>query len=326
MVRILIILVIYILSICKTCAQDPAFSTSLLVPEILNPAFTAYSEKSTVGLIHRSQWPNLDLQVDSEYAFINTWNERINSGIGISFINQRQNFFKFNFNQILLSYAYKVQLTEELIFRPAIQIGWGENSFNSNTLNFEDQIDILNGVVNPISVEFSNINEKTSYFDFSAGMIVEKSDFFCGVSLKHLNKPSISFLSNGISPLDMFFSVNIGYQFTIADYIDIVQFPYETRLKLTSNFISQGDLKKNAFGAVLDFSNYYFGLGNNLNLNKNQTNTLNSFYLFGGLNYDHFQFGYSYDFKGLKGLNTGGAHEFSILYRFDLNKDCFSCP
>jgi type IX secretion system PorP/SprF family membrane protein len=298
-----------------------------LMPQTLNPAFTGLIESNSLSLLHRSQWPNLGLKIDSEYAFLNTWNDRINSGIGISAISQRQNFSKYSLTQFDLSYAYKVQLTDEWFFHPAIQIGWGTRSFNSTTINFEDQIDIVNGIIRPISSEFSNINENSSFLDFSAGMLINHENFFIGTSLKHLNKPNISFLSDGIVPIDMFFSVNAGYQFKIADYVDIIQFPYETKLKLTSNYIKQGDFKRVDLVVTLDFSTFYFGVRGNSNLKSSESQTnLGSLGLFGGLNYEHFQFGYNYDLSVLKGLDTGGAHEFLLMYRFDFYKECFTCP
>jgi type IX secretion system PorP/SprF family membrane protein len=327
MIRIIIILIFFFLSTCKACAQEPVFSSVFLIPETMNPSFTGILESNTVGLIHRSQWPNLDLKVDSDYAFVNTWNESIKSGIGVSVISQKQNFSNYSFAQLDFKYAYKVQLTDEWIFRPAIQIGWGTNSFNSTHIYLEDQIDILNGVVNPISSESLYKNEESNFFDFSAGMLIYNEDFFLGTSLKHLNKPNISFLSDGIVPLDMFFSVNTGCQFTIADYVDIIQFPYEAKLKLTSNYMKQGNFNRVDLGVTLDFSTFYFGFSgiSNLKPSKSQS-AFGSIGLFGGLNYEHFQFGYSYDLSVLKGLDTGGAHEFLLMYRFDFYKECFTCP
>lgn len=327
MIRIIVALLFFILSTCKAMAQDPLFTQSFLFPETLNPAFTGISESNSVGFLHRIQWPNLNLQLDSEFAFINTWNDRINSGIGISIVNQRQNFTNYNFTKVDINYAYKAQLTEDWIFHPSIAVGYGSRGFNKYGIVLEDQIDILKGVINQSSFESSSFNETVNYFDFSTGMLLKNDNFFIGTSLKHFNKPNISVLSNGNVPLDMFFSVNLGYQFTIADYVDIISFPYETRLKLQSNYIKQGEFKRFDFIGVLDFSNYYFGLGFKSNgISSKGNEVLSSFDLFGGLNYDHFQFGLSYDFDTLNKLNSGGIYELSIRYRFDLFKDCFTCP
>lgn len=326
MVRIVLFFIFYLISTLKSIAQDPIFTHNYLTPEMLNPAFTGLFESNTVGVIHRSQWPNLEFQLDSEYAFFNTWNESSNSGIGINFISQKQNFSKYRFTQFNFNYAYKVQLNEDLTFHPAIQIGWGTRSFNLSNFNFEDQIDIQRGIVTPFSVEFYSLNDKINFFDFSVGMLLNTENLYIGISLKHLNKPNVTSFSNGIAPLNMFFSLNFGSQFTISDYVNISQFPFDTKLKLTSNFIKQGDYKRIDLAAAFVFSNYFFGLGNNSNLIINKDTNFNITYLFGGLNFEHFQFSYSYDFNNLNRLNTGGAHELSLIYRFDLNKECYTCP
>ena len=328
MIRIILTLIFLIMTICKSNAQDLLFSQSFLFPETLNSAFTGLSESNSVGLLHRTQWPNLNLQIDSEFAFINTWNESINSGIGMSIVNQKQNFTNYNFCKIDINYTYKLQLTEDWIFHPSISLGYASGEFNSKGIILEDQIDITNGLISPVSEEISNINNKYSYFDFSTGMLLNNDNFFVGTSLKHINKPNFSVLSNGNIPLDMFFSVNIGYQFTIADYFDIISAPYETKLRLTSNYIKQGSFKRVDLGGALVYSNYFFGLSANSNIKGSSggSTTFNSYSFFGGLNYEHLQFGYSYDFNSLKGLDTGGVYELSVLYRFDLYSKCITCP
>jgi hypothetical protein len=43
--------------------------TYFLVPETLNPGFTGFMETTYAGILHREQWPDLDLKVDTDYAF-----------------------------------------------------------------------------------------------------------------------------------------------------------------------------------------------------------------------------------------------------------------
>ena len=327
MIRIIIIIIFFFLSTCKTCAQDPLFTQSFLVPETLNPSFISVYESSSAGLLHRSQWPNLDLKIESKYAFVNIWFENSNSGLGISVIDQRQNFTNYGFTQFDINYAYQVQLTDEWFFHPSIKGGYGTRAFNSSEFNFEDQIDILNGIIHPTSVESTGFNSKLGYLDFSTGMLFNNENWFFGTALKHFNRPNISYLTNGNVPLDMLFAVNLGYQFTISDYFNFLSFSYDTKLKLTSNYIKQGGFKVFDFEGSLIFPNYFFGVNTKSNLQSVDSGLASTtFSLFGGLNYEHFQFGYSYDFNGLKGLNTGGAYELSVVYRFDLSKKCYACP
>jgi hypothetical protein len=44
------------------------FLQYFLVPETLNPGFT-FMETTYAGILHREQWPDLDLKVDTDYAF-----------------------------------------------------------------------------------------------------------------------------------------------------------------------------------------------------------------------------------------------------------------
>jgi hypothetical protein len=53
---------------------------------------------------------------------------------------------------------------------------------------------------------------------------------------------------------------------------------------------------------------------------------LTSVNAFGGLQYEHFKFGYSHDFSTSKIGQTGGIYELSVTYQFDLKVKCFGCP
>ena len=86
--------VLYILltSLCivEARAQDPIFSQYFLLPESLNPAFTGTLMTGYTGLIHRSQWPNGNRRIDTEYAFVNSpiGSDR-EMGLGLTILNQR---------------------------------------------------------------------------------------------------------------------------------------------------------------------------------------------------------------------------------------------
>jgi hypothetical protein len=41
---------------------------NIFLPETLNPGFT-FMETTYAGILHREQWPDLDLKVDTDYAF-----------------------------------------------------------------------------------------------------------------------------------------------------------------------------------------------------------------------------------------------------------------
>ncbi|MDI5897219.1 PorP/SprF family type IX secretion system membrane protein [Flavobacterium sp. LB2P84] len=309
-------------------AQDPIFTQYFMVPETLNPGFTGFLETTKAGILHRTQWPDLNFRVDTDYGFINTWLENVNSGVGISVLNHREKFTDYNFTQVNLNYAYRVQLNDEWFFRPAIEVGFGNKSFGFQNIILEDQINIGLGTINSSSVDPLLLNEKVSFFDFSAGMLFNNENAWFGLSLKHLNKPNISFSTIGNVPLEMFFSANAGYEFKLGDYIDITVLPYETRLLLTSNYMTQGEYSRFDLGTGLVFEKFFFGVSGATNPGKktDKSHFLTSINAFGGLQYEHFKFGYSYDFNTSKIGKTGGIFELSVIYQFDLEVKCFGCP
>lgn len=325
--KIAVLIVLFGFSL-KVKAQDPIFTQYFMVPETLNPGFSGFLETTKAGILHRTQWPDLNFRVDSDYGFINTWLENANSGIGLSILNHREKFTDYNFTQVNLNYAYRVQLNDEWFFRPAIEVGFGNKSYGFQNIILEDQINLGLGTINSSSVDPLLLNEKVTFFDFSAGMLFNNENAWFGLSLKHINKPNISFSTIGNLPLEMFFSANAGYEFKLADYIDVIALPYETRMLLTSNFMTQGEYSRFDVGTGFVFDTFFFGVSAATNPGKKADNShfLTSINPFGGLQYEHFKFGYSYDFNTSKIGKTGGIFELSLIYQFDLDIKCFGCP
>lgn len=326
-IKVIVFIILFNLSF-SVKAQDPIFTQYFMVPETLNPGFTGFLETTKAGILHRTQWPDLDFRVDSDFGFINTWLENANSGIGVSVLNHREKFTDYNFSQANFNYAYRVQLNEDWFFRPAIEIGFGNKSFGFQNIILEDQINIGQGTINTSSVDPLLLNDKVNFFDISIGMLFNNENAWFGAAMKHINKPNISFAANGNVPLEMFFSANAGYEFLLTDYIDITYLPYETKMLLTSNYMHQGEYSRFDLGAGLVFKKIFFGLTAATNPGKKSVNShfLTSINAYGGLQYEHFKFGYSYDFNTSKIGRTGGIYELSVIYQFDLKVKCLGCP
>lgn len=314
--------------ILKAHAQDPIFTQYFLIPETMNPGFSGFMETTYVGAIHRTQWPDLGLKIDTDYAFVNTWSEAMNSGIGVSILNQRENNTKYNFSQINFNYAYRVRLNDDWYFRPAIEVGYGLKSYAFQNLVLEDQININSGVINTSSIDPLLLNDKISFVDITTGFVFNTEKAWIGLSMKHLNKPNISFTANGNVDLETFFSLSAGYEFLLADYIDVALFPYSTSLMLTSNYMQQGEFNRLDLGASLVFERIFFGATGVTNPSKNADNShfLTSVNAFTGLQYENMRVGFSYDFNTSKIGRTGGVYELSLTYQFDLDIKCFGCP
>lgn len=324
----LYILLVFCCFYSKSNAQDPIFTQYFLVPETLNPSFSGFMQTTYTGIIHREQWPDLDLKIVTDYAFLNTWSESINSGFGISVLNHHENVTNYNFTQVNANYAYKVRVSDEWDFRPAIEIGFGNKSFAFSNLLLEDQINIRSGSINSGSIDPLFQNDKITFFDISAGMVFNTDDLWIGLSMKHLNKPNIAFNRDRNLPLETFFSLSTGYEFRLADYIDVQFFPYATKLFVTANYMNQGNYNRLDLGSSILFEKMFFGATAVTNPTKNGPNSqlLTSVNLFTGLQYEHLRLGLSYDLNTTKIGKTGGIYELSLTYQFNLDHKCFGCP
>jgi len=310
-------------------AQDPIFTQYFLVPETINPSFTGFLETTSAGIIHRSQWTTLDYKIDTDYAYVSTWSEENNSGIGVNFLNHRENFTGYNFIQANVNYSYRVELDYKWYFRPGIEIGYGSKSFGFQNLILRDQINIGNETISPISIDPLQLNNRIQFIDISTGLLFYTDFFWIGTAAKHLNRPNIAIAKEGNIPLDMFYNISSGYEFKIADFINTTFLPYETSMMITANFMRQAEYNRLDIGASIIFSSLVFGATAAINPMKktNESHTLTSINLFSGLQYENFKIGFSYDINTSKIGRTGGVFELGLVYQFDVEgRKCFGCP
>lgn len=309
-------------------AQDPVFSQYFLFPETMNPGFSGFMETTYLGIIHRAQWPELGLKLDTQYGFMNTWIEEMNSGVGVNIISHKENFADYRFTQVNFNYAYRVKLNEDWFFRPAIEYGLVTKSYDFSDLTLQDQINISSGSVLFSSIDPLAYNDKTTYNDFGAGMVFNNESFWFGLSMKHINRPNISFVKNPDAKLERFFSFNTGYEIRLSDHFDLFNLPYETSLLIASNYMQQGDFSRLDLAASLLFERLILGATVVSNPNKidSKSHLVTSLNFLMGLQYEKFRFAFSYDANVSRIGQTKGVFEFSLTYQFDLNIKCFGCP
>ncbi|OYU84557.1 MAG: hypothetical protein CFE24_05845 [Flavobacterium sp. BFFFF2] len=298
-------------------AQDPVFTQYYNVLQFVNPGFAGYNESLNAGLLHRTQWPDMNLRVDSDYGFFNTWIDEMNSGIGVNVLSNREQTNGYNFTQVNLNYAYKVALSDSWIFRPGLEVGYGNKSYGFGNLLLGDQINASTGAISPTSVDPSVLRSKVGFFDMSAGLLFNNETSWFGFSVKHLNKPNISLLENGNAPLDMFMNVTVGHEIqNLEEKIGSQIFPTDTKLLLTANFMKQGAFSRLDVGTILTVNSFYVGPTFSLNPTKNTpgASTLISVNPSFGLLYENFKLGLSYDYNTTPIGKTGGVYELSLTY------------
>lgn len=316
-----IIFLIFVLTSGCGYTQDVIFSQNFLVPETLNTSFTGAIRSTKIGTIYKSQWRNATLKTNSNYAFVDTWFEGFKTGVGVSFLNQTENTSSYTFNQVNLNYAMAFQLNAAWYFRPSISAGFGMKNYGFQNLLLEDQINLNTSVINTSTLDPLLLNEQRNFFDFSSSLLFNNEDSWIGLTVKHLNKPNISLTENGNVPLDIFWSVHTKYYLSFLENFRNY-FAHKSKLYLLSNFMMQSNFNRLDIGIQYVFDDQIsFGLtGSSAPFNKaDNASFINSVNTFLGVRWKGFRYGYSYDFNTTNLTNTGGIHEFSISYDFNIN-------
>lgn len=136
-----------------------------------------------------------------------------------------------------------------------------------------------------------------------------------GASLKHLNKPNITFTDYGNVPLEIYLSLRRGYSVCLSDSL-ISFFQEDTNVLFTANYMKQAQYNRLDVGAALDFNHFIVGNIAATNPAGKTTNShkLTSVNLFSSVQLNRFVLGYSYDISTSKIGNTQGVHELSLSW------------
>jgi len=272
-------------------------------------------------MVHRSQWTNFGFKINSNFLYVDTWFEGMKSGIGLTFLNHTESESKYSFNQINLNYALAIQLNEDWFVRPSVSVGFGFKDFGFQNILLEDQININTGFISPNTMDPITLNESRSFFDFSSSILFNNENSWVGLTVKHLNRPNISMTTDGDTPLDIFLSAHANIEFQLYRFSNN-RFSDKNSVYFLTNFMMQSKYSRLDIGSQYVFDNK-FSLGFLFATNPLKTGLsndfLSSFDVFGGIKWEGFKFGYSYDINTSRIGYSGGTHEFSISYDFSVN-------
>jgi len=296
MIKYRYILVLFFLFLTKmSFSQDPIFTQFYAIPTLNNPAFAGSEGNTRLGMGYRSQWMTNRYNLSTFYISADKYIESINSGIGISILDQNESLTGYNYLLLEASYSFHIQITDQWTFFPGLSVGYGFKQFDLTNIILGDQIDIGNGIILPGSNDPLVNNDNVHFFDISAGGVLYGENAWIGISAKHLTKPDIAFTDQENVPLEMFFSIQAGYKWTIQS---TGFFPSDTFLFLTANMIKQGDNNRFDLGTEMEVSNFSFGILASGVIQKyfSESQTLISINPIIGLNFKKFKLGISYDF------------------------------
>lgn len=306
----------------KIFAQDPVFTQFYASPILMNPAFAGSEGNTRIGLGYRNQWTGMNQNLSTYYAAADNFLENINSGLGFSVINQKEELTNYNFLQANAAYSLHLQLSENWSFFPGISFGVGLKSFNFRGLLLEDQINLYNGNL-PQSEDPFVENDNITFFDVSVGGVLYGKKAWLGFSLRHLTKPNISFVANENMPLNMYLSIHGGYTISLnSDYTSLTN-SENSLLFLTFNYMKQDQFNRLDLGVEFEVSRFYFGILAATVIEKipDNTETLLSINPLAGIEFRKMKIGFSYDFPISNIGSNAGTTEITLQYYIRKTKE-----
>lgn len=313
-------------------AQDPQFTQFYAAPLYHNPAFTGGGYAPRVMFNYRNQWPSLNANFITSLVSIDHFIEKANSGIGITLLNDEQGNRLKN-TEVTALYSYQLQIGQKNFLRMGLQGSYSTRGFDPSGLTFGDQFNNSGFTGAPSSDPFADKgNFQTSRkFDVGSGVLFYNPRAFIGVSMHHINRPTLTFNTNTTpSPgcvtgdcIPRKFMVNGGLNIPLNNaYSGAGNSDKEFVITPTFLYKKQGQFSQLDMGAYVTYTPLTLGLWyRGIPLKKlfsDKFPNQDALAALVGFRFENFSVGYSYDLtiSGL-GASSGGSHEISISYQLD---------
>ena len=310
-------------------AQDAQFTQFYAAPMYLNPAFTGVTYEHRFVANYRNQWPGIKKAYQTYMASYDYNMADLNSGFGITVMQDKAGTAGLTHSQFGLNYAYHFKVTKFAEMRFGANLNYNMKRIDFTKLKFNDQLTTGSGV----SIEAGNY-EQLNFMDFSAGALLNSTEYWLGLSAKHLTQPNSSLIGDRV-PLPLSISLHGGYRFIIEQ-----KTKNDIKRYISPAFNYRHEQKYDQ----LDIGVYYYHLPLNVGIwyrglpfkkYKATYSSRESIALLIGFDVTDYNLrvGYSYDLTISKlGIsNSLGAHEISIVYEIAQKKKrtrrvLVSCP
>ncbi len=210
-------------------SQDIHFINQEITKTLLNPSYAGQNEKDLMaGIIYRDQWSEMGkiyktYSLAGELLLPNQSRRAGTLGVGLWIDRDNAGYVRLGTNQIGFSVAYHAKLNDENTFSGGIYGGILNQHLTEDNMRWDSQ---YNGVYFDAALS-SNENFSSNSFtrpDVGAGLSYmfnnrkQKGEGImikAGFSMYHLNKPDMSYTSNGTDRL------HVRNVFHITSMIDI---------------------------------------------------------------------------------------------------------
>ena len=299
-------------------SQDVQFSQFYTAKFNNAPSFAGTAEDGRFTLLFRDQWPMLK-NTFLTYGFALDYSlSSLNGGLGAYAMQDYSNGGGFVITNTGIQYSYIVEINPVWQFRPGLQFSCINKNIDLNKITFGSQLS-FDGTTNdyPVNIESGNVTN----FEAAASGLFYSDRSWVGMNVDHMPITKKTFAGE---------KTVIPVKFTSFGGILIKRIQGRLLYDRTYIYLSYLFKYQNKF-KQLDFGIYWAKKGLELGLwyrglpfIKNEYGKFdNSALIFkGGIEFNYYTIGYSYDYSlSTTGAMTGGAHEISMVYLFNLTDD-----
>lgn len=267
---------------------------------------------------YRNQWPSLDRAYRTYSASYDQFFKSINSGLGASLLSDDAGNGLIRTTKISGFYSYRLQITRELFAKFGVEAAFVQSAYNWDKFIFPDQIDPVTGPVSPggspwPTDETVPADIRNQYLDVGFGLLVFNAQWYGGISVEHINRPSQSLISgyeNFADGLPIRISAHAGGEFGLfhqAGWMDRVFISPQIMVS------KQGPFNQLLGGTFFGFDPFFLGTWIRIT-SQNPDAAIVSV----GMRTGILKLAYSYDLTISKlGVGTGGTHEIGLMINLD---------
>jgi type IX secretion system PorP/SprF family membrane protein len=298
-------------------AQDPIFSQYYATPLQINPAFAGSAFAPRFGIGYRHQWQGFDRAYTTYAGFYEQSLDHLNSGIGFHIEGDDAGNGILKTTRVSGHYAYRLMINKTTGIKIGVEAGAYQSRLDWDKLIFPDQIDPVNGVGNLTAEQRPDRLTRTR-LDLSSGLLLFSERLWLGVSLKHLNTPSETFLLVNDN-----LARGLPIRYTLHGGIDIMLQPdtkKESAAFLSPNFlfVSQGPYQQLNIGSYAGLGSFFAGAWWRHTVDQNADAAI----FLVGFRQGIYKIGLTYDAttSRLSGV-SGGTYEMTMSFFLDKDEN-----
>ncbi len=305
-------LIIYFLLFVKLVfgQQDPQFTQFYSNPLYQAPSFAGAVEGYRVALNYRDQWPKMPGKLTTANFSIDYNLLPLNSGLGLTVMNDRIGSADLSSLSVGFIYSYNVKINRKVFFRPGVGFYYTQKSLDYDKLLFASEIET--GGASPIMPsEFGNVQG----FDGSVSGLLIAHNFWVGAVADHLAKPNVSFTKR-VNRMPIKYTLFGGYRLYKVERLISTK---RQSITFSGTYRHQGNSDQLDLGLYWSYDPIMLGVWyRDLPFIKKYSRR-DAIALLVGYKFEGLRVGYSYDFTVSRLItNTGGAHEISLVYKFEV--------